>query len=187
MGEYSRSARWGLGRWFLQPSGRMVCLSQLGGIVLTNRSWVTIREGLVRRLADLGLLSEQEVRDLLPDLSISEPWIGNGESLMVSSPLCWQTSADSQYRLASTPKSHLDAFAFTITHSPGAARSFASEIIQVSFRRQIELIKDNTSLPNISTTRKSLHQPRLFSRFASLYSILLPPYDFPGYCHILLD
>jgi hypothetical protein len=62
----------------------MVCLSQLGGIVLTNRSWVSIREGLVRRLADLGLLSEHEARDLLPDLGISEPWLGNGESLMVS-------------------------------------------------------------------------------------------------------
>jgi hypothetical protein len=62
----------------------MVRLSQLGGIVLTDRSWVTIREGLLRRLADLGLLSEQEVRDLLPDLSVSEPWMGNGESLMVS-------------------------------------------------------------------------------------------------------
>ena len=49
---------------------------------------MTIREGLVRRLADLELLSEQEARNLLPDLSISEPWKGNGESLMVRS-LSW--------------------------------------------------------------------------------------------------
>lgn len=55
--------------------------------MLKNRSWVTIREGLVRRLADLELLSEQEARDLLPDSSISEPWMGNGESLMVHSLL----------------------------------------------------------------------------------------------------
>lgn len=48
---------------------------------------MTIREGLVRRLADLELLSEQEARDLLPDSSISEPWMGNGESLMVHSLL----------------------------------------------------------------------------------------------------
>jgi len=93
---------------------------------------VTIREGLVRRLADLGLLSEQEVRDILPDLSVSEPWMGSGESLMVSFPLHRHKSADNQYRLATTPKSHLNAFAFTITYSPGAVRAFASEIVQVS-------------------------------------------------------
>jgi hypothetical protein len=141
----------------------------------------------VRRLADLGLLSEQEVRDLLPELSISEPWMSNGESLMVRSLSWLQNSTDSQYRLASTPKSHLDAFAFTVTYSPGAVRAFASEIIQVSFRRQTELIIGDTSLPNISTTRKSIHEPRLITRFTSLYSILLPPYDFPGTCDILLD
>jgi len=119
----------------------MVRLSQLGVIVLMDRSWVSIREGLVRRLADLELLSDQEVRDILPDMSVSEPWMGNGESLMVSFPSHRHNSADNQYRLASTPKSHLDAFAFTITYSPGAVRAFASEIIQVSRPQILKLIR----------------------------------------------
>lgn len=51
---------------------------------LIPRSWVTIREGMVRRLADLGLLTTQDVREVLPDSNFSEPWMPSGESLMVS-------------------------------------------------------------------------------------------------------
>lgn len=51
---------------------------------LTVRSWVTIREALVRRLADLELLTAQEVNDVLPDLTVAEPWMASGESLVVS-------------------------------------------------------------------------------------------------------
>ena len=48
-------------------------------------SWVSLREATVRKLADLGLLTAQEVKDVLPDLTVSEPWMGSGESLMVRS------------------------------------------------------------------------------------------------------
>lgn len=63
----------------------MVGLNRHFYTYLTDRSWVTIREALVRRLADLGLLTAQEVNDVLPDLTVAEPWVGSGESLMVSS------------------------------------------------------------------------------------------------------
>jgi mediator of RNA polymerase II transcription subunit 5 len=36
-----------------------------------------------------------------------------------------------QHRLASTPRSHIEALAFIVANSPGAARSLASEIIPV--------------------------------------------------------
>lgn len=94
---------------------------------------MTIREGLVRKLADLGLLTAQEATEILPDSQVSEPWMGTGESLMVSSQLpTLEDLADMQYRLSSTPKSHLDALAMTVVHSPGAMRSLASDVIQVS-------------------------------------------------------
>jgi hypothetical protein len=78
---------------FNPPEGWYV-VTGVKGWELTDRTWVSIREGLVRRLADLGLLSAQEVRDLLPDSSISEPWLGSGESLMVSFPLHYKDSPD---------------------------------------------------------------------------------------------
>jgi hypothetical protein len=71
---------------FNPPEGWYV-VTRLNDWGLTDRTWVTIREGLVRRLADLGLLSDHEVRDLMPGSSISEPWLGSGESLMASPPI----------------------------------------------------------------------------------------------------
>lgn len=69
----AHSARLMDGEYCMIPSSR-----------LTPRLWVTIREGLVRRLADLGLLTAQDVREVLPDSNFSEPWMPSGESLMVS-------------------------------------------------------------------------------------------------------
>jgi hypothetical protein len=55
--------------------------------VLTSRSYASIREGLVRRLADLDLLSVEDVEVVLPGLSVGPPWLNNGESLLVRLPL----------------------------------------------------------------------------------------------------
>jgi hypothetical protein len=51
--------------------------------VLTSRSYTSIREGLVRRLADLDLLSVEDIEVVLPGLSVGPPWLNNGESLLV--------------------------------------------------------------------------------------------------------
>jgi hypothetical protein len=51
--------------------------------MLIIRSYVSLREGLVRRLADLDLLSANDVQTVLPDLSIAPPWLSSGESLLV--------------------------------------------------------------------------------------------------------
>lgn len=55
--------------------------------LLTSRSCTSIREGLMRRLADLDLLSVEDVEVVLPGVSVGPPWLSNGESLLVRLPL----------------------------------------------------------------------------------------------------
>jgi hypothetical protein len=55
--------------------------------VLINRTWVTIRQGLVARLAELELLAGSEVAELLPGYTLPEPWTASEESSLVS--LVW--------------------------------------------------------------------------------------------------
>jgi hypothetical protein len=53
--------------------------------ILTKRFWASIRENIVRKLAHLELLTAAQVKDILPEMVISEPWMIQGEHLMVSS------------------------------------------------------------------------------------------------------
>lgn len=142
---------------------------------------MTIREGLVRRLADLGLLTAQEVGNVLPDLTVSEPWMGNGESLMVSLPL--------HPLLGRAQK--VVSLSINTQVSPGCFCIFGDQLAWccpiagsgdcTSKPSYIDITDeiDNTSLPNFPTARKSIHECRLIASFTSLYSILLSPYDFP--------
>lgn len=92
-----------------------------------------MRETLERRLADLGLLSVDDIGVILPGQQISPPWQNTGESLLVSEILYPSMPVlTKQQRVAVCPKSQLESLSFVIAYAPGASRSLAGEVIKVS-------------------------------------------------------
>jgi hypothetical protein len=72
----------------------------------------------------------------------------------------------------------------TVVFSPGAARSFASELIQVRLslfpRTLIANDVDDSSLSRYSTAREPVYQPIVLASHTSMLSGLLPPSDHVG-------